>query len=554
MGISISGPDGYLYLSLGENHDSGLAQRLDTPLGKILRIDAADGRAPPDNPFYDDGDPASGNDDRIWALGLRNSFDFAFHPGTGELFATENGPQCDDEINRIERGANYGWRPESTCDDPHDGFTPPLWRFADTIALTGIAFHRGSMFACAWNTGQLLRFNASDGAFRELTGFESWDGVPCQIDVTPGPDGALYLSDASSISRIVFPDPAPDVAVPGGRFYTQAGSGMGGFAIVDDADAAFWTAFQDFGGVDALGHPASRRFELGAFLYQATQASLLQRDPASGEVRLANVFDMLSAAGFDAWLDAYRQIPLSRDWVGDQGLPWADILARHLAILEPYPPLLARFQAVPDWIRRYGLPMGVHELPSVVVVRGQRAAFQLWKTDVPWARAGTVTIVLAGDLAKEVGLVPRRGAAARTGAVWGIIRRRGPGEIAMSLEAIASKLDQGIAELRAGTLQESTLAAIRDEVAAAGRARQDLLYLQAAGTDLHSQVIGMRMVCDGEQSDGPNDPDDWPYQSVLDAIRDGWRIIDFPNLALLLDESRTYAYGAEFVLEKIRSA
>ena len=124
----------------------------------------------------------------------------------------------------------------------------------------------------------------------------------------------------------------------------------------------------------------------------------------------------------------------------------------------------------------------------------------------------------------------------------------------MSLESIATKLDQGIAELRAGTLQESTLAAIRDEVTAAGRARQDLLYLQAAGTDLHSQVIGMRMVCDGEQSDGPNDPDDWPYQSVLDAIRDGWRIIDFPNLALLLDESRTYAYGAEFVLEKIRSA
>ncbi|MCY4110587.1 MAG: PQQ-dependent sugar dehydrogenase, partial [Chloroflexi bacterium] len=62
------GPDGYLYVTLGENHDSGLSQRLDTPLGKILRIDKADGRAPPDNPFYDDGDPASANDDRIWAL------------------------------------------------------------------------------------------------------------------------------------------------------------------------------------------------------------------------------------------------------------------------------------------------------------------------------------------------------------------------------------------------------------------------------------------------------------------------------------------------------
>ena len=108
--------------------------------------------------------------------------------------------------------------------------------------------------------------------------------------------------------------------------------------------------------------------------------------------------------------------------------------------------------------------------------------------------------------------------------------------------------------MRAGTLQESTLAAIRDELSAARNARQDLLYLQAAGTALDTQVIGMRMVTDGELSDGADDPDDWPYQTVLDAIRDGWRIIEFPNLALLLDESRTYAYGAEFVLEKIRSA
>ena len=123
----------------------------------------------------------------------------------------------------------------------------------------------------------------------------------------------------------------------------------------------------------------------------------------------------------------------------------------------------------------------------------------------------------------------------------------------MSRETIAAKVDQAIAELRAGTLQESTLAAIRDE-AAAGRTRQDLLYLQASGTDLNSEVIGMRSVLDGEVSDGPDDPDDWPYQTVLEAVRDGWRIIDFPNLALLLDESRTYAYGAEFVLEKIRSA
>ncbi len=401
------GPDGYLYVTLGENGDPGLAQRLDTPLGKILRINAADGTAPADNPFYDDGDPASGNDDRIWAYGLRNSFDFTFHPITDEMFVTENGPECDDEINRIEPGGNYGWRPESSCGDPHDGFEPPLWRFPDTIALTGIAFHQGDMFVCAWNNFGFLRVEGSDGTFRELTGVETWDGVSCQTDVTPGPDGALYVSNRESIRRVVREDGGvPDFSVPGGHYYTQAGSGEGGFAIVDDTDAAFWTAFQTFGGVGAIGYPASRRFELNGFLYQATQAALLQRDLASGEVRLANVFDMLSAAGFDAWLEAFRQIPPSREWVRDQGLVWVEIVARHLAILDPYPALLARFQAVPGWVSRYGLPMGVRELSSVVVVRGQRTAFQLWLEDVPWAAAGTITIVLAGDLAKEAGLVP----------------------------------------------------------------------------------------------------------------------------------------------------
>ena len=401
------GPDGYLYLTLGENFDAGQSQRLDTPLGKILRIDATDGSAPSDNPFYDDGDPAVGNDDRIWAYGLRNSFDFAFHPVTNEMFATENGPECDDEINRIEPGSNYGWRPGYPCGDPHDGFVAPLWRFPDTIALTGITFHQGDMFVCAWNTFDLLRVQGGDGTFRELTGVESWDGVSCQTDVTTGPDGALYVSDFQSIRRVVLADAgAPDFSVIGGHFYTQAGSGEGGFAIVDDADGSFWTAFQAFGGVDALGYPASRRFELNGFLYQATQAALLQRDPVSGGVRLANVFDMLSAAGFDAWLEAFSQIPPSRDWAGDQGLAWEAIVARHLAILYPYASLLARFQAVPDWINRHGLPMGVHELPSVVVVRGQRAAFQLWLEDVPWAAAGTTTVVLAGDVAKEAGLIP----------------------------------------------------------------------------------------------------------------------------------------------------
>ena len=51
-------------------------------------------------------------------------------------------------------------------------------------------------------------------------------------------------------------------------------------------------------------------------------------------------------------------------------------------------------------------------------------------------------------------------------------------------------------------------------------------------------------------SDGPEDPDDWPYKTVLEAVRDGWRIIKLPELALAMDDSRTYGLGHEFVLER----
>ena len=181
---------------------------------------------------------------------------------------------------------------------------------------------------------------------------------------------------------------------------------------------------------------------------------------------------------------------------------------------------------------------------------------------IPWKlrRHAMLGAELAGDNPRAAGDQPRRltPCGDRVGRPRSRRVRDNPstrsGNRTMWLDAITAKLDQGIAELRAGTLRESTLAAIRDELTAAGNARQDLLYLQAAGTALDTQVIGMRMVTDGELSDGADDPDDWPYQTVLDAVRDGWRIIEFPNLALLLDESRTYAYGAEFVLEKIRSA
>jgi hypothetical protein len=79
---------------------------------------------------------------------------------------------------------------------------------------------------------------------------------------------------------------------------------------------------------------------------------------------------------------------------------------------------------------------------------------------------------------------------------------------------------------------------------------QDFLYLQTSSSRLVSRVNGMRLLVNGELSDGPANPDEWPYQTVLEAIKDGWRVIQFPNLALLVDDSRTYALGCEFILER----
>jgi hypothetical protein len=83
---------------------------------------------------------------------------------------------------------------------------------------------------------------------------------------------------------------------------------------------------------------------------------------------------------------------------------------------------------------------------------------------------------------------------------------------------------------------------------------QDLLYLQTETTVPTSEVLGIALYVGGVEVELSSDPREWPYTSVLDAIRQGWRVVKFPELALLLDESRSYALGCEFVLERTADA
>mgnify|MGYP001354566478 CR=1 FL=1 len=81
--------------------------------------------------------------------------------------------------------------------------------------------------------------------------------------------------------------------------------------------------------------------------------------------------------------------------------------------------------------------------------------------------------------------------------------------------------------------------------------KQSLLYLTAGTTNVEVDVVAIRLIEDGKVQDVSDDPKDWPYHSVLDAINDGWRVIKFPEQALLLSEDRNYGLGHDFVLERI---
>lgn len=128
----------------------------------------------------------------------------------------------------------------------------------------------------------------------------------------------------------------------------------------------------------------------------------------------------------------------------------------------------------------------------------------------------------------------------------------------MHNRSIRKQVEHCIGQLRRGRLTEDDLQAILDDAEQprdgmrAPAYRQDLLYLQTRSTAIDYPVLGMKILEDGNLSDGPRDPEEWPYKTVLDAVRDGWRIIKFPEMAVLLDESRSYGLACEFILERWR--
>jgi hypothetical protein len=238
---------------------------------------------------------------------------------------------------------------------------------------------------------------------------DSWVALPCTRR-----DSTLECSTShlSLFALIVAPRPsdALDAPLADGRFYKQAngfnGAGDLGFAVVDDADASFWSEFQRLGGVEGVGYPISQRFSYGGFLTQAFQKLVLQWRPDLNETVTVNIFDDLAAHGSDRWLETTYQIPSAPAATVDAETAWEDTVDSHVQLLDEYPALRAFYDANPDVVTIYGLPMAVKQYGPVVTVRMQRGTLQFWAQATPLTPEGSVSVGNGGDLARDAGLFP----------------------------------------------------------------------------------------------------------------------------------------------------
>ncbi len=228
------GPDGKLYIGVGENANGANSQTLSNLLGKMLRINA-DGTIPTNNPFYN---TATGNNRAIWALGLRNPFTFAFQPGTTRLFINDVGQSTWEEINDGVAGSNYGW-PTTEGPTSNPAFRSPIYYYGHGTtnttgcAIVGGAFYNplvlqfpssylGKYFFADLCSGWIRVFDPTAGT---ATGFAT--GISSPVDLHVGPDGALYYLAQGSGGQVFRVSALPAQALNiSGRARVETGQGV----------------------------------------------------------------------------------------------------------------------------------------------------------------------------------------------------------------------------------------------------------------------------------------------------------------------------------------
>ena len=211
--------DGTLFVSLGDRSITEgrmQSQNMDGLLGKVVRINS-DGSIPKDNPFV----KKEGVRPEIWSIGHRNIQAATLHPSTGELWEVEHGTRGGDELNRVEKGKDYGWPTIAYGIEykggtitggitAKEGMEQPVYYWDPVIAPSGMVFYTGNLFP-AWKgslfigglvSTALVRVTLKDnkvvGEERLLT-----DRKQRIRDVVQGPDGAIYLLTDSKAGQML---------------------------------------------------------------------------------------------------------------------------------------------------------------------------------------------------------------------------------------------------------------------------------------------------------------------------------------------------------------
>lgn len=201
------GPDGMLYIGTGDMSQPFLGQDKSSLASKILRV-TPEGKIPSDNPF---------ENSPVYSIGHRVVQGFAWDPETGAMFNSEHGPsgaevegsvRFRDEINKVEKGGNYGW--------PMVVGAPRIRNYIDPIVIwnkaavppAGMTFYKGDLYVASLGGQALIRIVMDQDKDYEVLKVERWfsyapsKGIYGRIrDVAIGPDGHLYVTTSNTDGR-----------------------------------------------------------------------------------------------------------------------------------------------------------------------------------------------------------------------------------------------------------------------------------------------------------------------------------------------------------------
>lgn len=260
-GNPVVGPDGSIYVGIGDYGGGQVAQLPDSPGGKIWRI-APDGTASP------------------YAIGFRNPYDLAVHPG-GFLIVADNGPEAEDEIARVRLGENHGWPMTMGNQPPFEGMTRPIYVFPGTVAPTGVTLLRGllpggkmGLLVGGFVTKALYLFPDIDAdPLEPVIVFKSLPQLgpfPAVLDVAQDAEGTIFVASPGAIFRLIPPhigdvngdglvtsedldglawelvdgDGQSIFEIHGGEFAGSWGADVNGDAVVDASDLVAWMLMQ----------------------------------------------------------------------------------------------------------------------------------------------------------------------------------------------------------------------------------------------------------------------------------------------------------------------